>query len=71
MTHFIVLAISFIGGYMIGSAGARYQRKEDIQALIDLEAVQRKADGLHRKGDILTEYERAESGAGFGRDVKR
>jgi hypothetical protein len=71
MTHFIVLAISFIGGYMIGSAGARYQRKEDIQALIDLEAVQRRADGIHRKGDELTEIEPHMEGVYQAREVKR
>jgi hypothetical protein len=69
--YIVILAIGLAIGYLIGSAGARYQRSHDLQALIDIEATSRRADGLYRRGDLLTEYERLESGAGFAREVQR
>jgi len=71
MTHAIVLIIGLLSGYLIGSHGARYQRSHDLQALIDQDSTKRRADGLYRKGDILTEYEPAESSAGVAREVLR
>jgi hypothetical protein len=71
MTHLTVLIIGLLSGYLLGSAGARYQRTSDIQAMIDIEATNRRADGLHRKGDLLTEHEPAESSAGVAREVLR
>jgi hypothetical protein len=32
MTHFIVLTIGLLSGYLLGFAGVRYQRTDDIQA---------------------------------------
>ena len=71
MTHFIVLTIGLLSGYLLGSAGARYQRTDDIQRLIDIDQAQRKADGAYRTGDDSTEYHRHESGAGRSREVSR
>ena len=71
MTHLTVLIIGLLSGYLIGSAGTRYQRNSDIQAMIDIEATSRLADGLHRKGDLLTEHEPADSSAGVAREVLR
>ena len=71
MTQLIVFIICLAAGYLIGSPSARYQRSHDLQALIDIEATKRRADGLHRRGDILTEYEPAESSAGVAREVLR
>ncbi len=71
MTHMIVLIIGLLSGYLIGSAGVRYQRTDDIQRLIDIEATQRKADGIKRTGDIHTEYQAHECGAGKPREVAR
>jgi hypothetical protein len=71
MTHVIVLFIGLLSGYLIGSTGTRYQRSHDLQALIDIEATKRRADGIHRRGDLLTEYEAAESSAGVAREVLR
>jgi hypothetical protein len=71
MTHLTVLIIGLLSGYLIGSRSARYQRSHDLQALIDIEATKRRADGLSRRGDILTEYEPAESSAGVAREVQR
>jgi hypothetical protein len=71
MTYILVLTIGLAIGYLIGSAGTRYQRNSDLQALIDIEATNRRADGLHRKGDLLTEHEPAESSAGVAREVQR
>jgi hypothetical protein len=71
MTHLTVLIIGLLSGYLLGSAGARYQRTSDIQAMIDIEATNRRADGLHRKGDLLTEHEPADSSAGVAREVLR
>ena len=71
MTYLLVLTIGLSIGYLLGSRSARYQRSHDLQALIDIEATSRRADGIHRRGDILTEYERLESGAGFAREVSR
>jgi hypothetical protein len=71
MTHLTVLIIGLLSGYLLGSAGARYQRTSDIQAMIDIEATNRRADGIHRKGDLLTEHEPAESSAGVAREVLR
>lgn len=71
MTHFIVLTIGICTGYLIGSVGTRYQRTDDIQRLIDIDASQRKADGAYRVGDDATEYQRHESGAGKPREVAR
>lgn len=71
MTQLIVFIIGLASGYLIGSRSERYQRTSDIQALIDQDATKRKADGIHRRGDILTEYEPAESSAGVAREIKR
>jgi hypothetical protein len=71
MTYILVLTIGLASGYLIGSAGARYHRTSDLQALIDIQATSRRADGLYRRGDILTEYEPAESSAGVAREVLR
>ena len=71
MNYLIALAIGTAIGYLIGSHSARYQRSHDLQALIDIEATKRRADGLCRRGDILTEYEPAESSAGVAREVSR
>ena len=71
MTHMIVLIIGLLSGYLIGSAGVRYQRSDDIQRLIDIDATQRKADGIKRTGDIHTEYQAHECGAGKPREVAR
>lgn len=69
--YLIVLSVGCASGYLIGSAGAKQQRRDDMQRLIDTEATARAAQGLHRKGDILTEHERAECAAGFAREVQR
>jgi hypothetical protein len=71
MTYILVLTIGLCIGYLIGSRGAQYQRTSDIQALIDIEATKRRADGMYRRGDILTEYEPTESSAGVAREVLR
>ena len=71
MTYLLVLTIGLATGYLIGSAGSRYQRPSDLQALIDLDATKRRADGLSRRGDLWTEYEPAESAAGVAREVLR
>jgi hypothetical protein len=71
MNYLIALAIGLATGYLIGSRNARYQRSNDLQALIDIETTKRKADGIHRKGDLLTEHERLESWAGVAREVAR
>jgi hypothetical protein len=71
MTHAIVLIIGLLSGYLIGSAGVRYQRTDDIQRLIDIDATQRKADGAYRVGDDSTEYQKHECGAGKPREVSR
>jgi hypothetical protein len=71
MTHLTVLIIGLLSGYLVGSAGVRYQRNSDLQAMIDIEATTRRADGIHRKGDLLTEYEPAESSAGCAREISR
>ena len=71
MTHVIVLFIGLLSGYLVGSAGVRYQRSDDIQRLIDIDAKQRKADGIHRVGDIHTEYQAHKCGAGRPREVAR
>jgi hypothetical protein len=71
MTYLIVLIIGLATGYLIGSRNARYQRSNDLQALIDQDATKRRADGIHRKGDLLTEHERAECAAGRSREVAR
>jgi hypothetical protein len=69
--YLIVLFIGLLSGYIIGTAGLRYQRTNEIQRLIDIEATKRKADGLYRKGDDLTETEPVESWAGDAREVRR
>jgi hypothetical protein len=71
MTHVIVLFIGLLSGYLIGSAGTRYQRTDDIQRLIDIDAKQRKADGAYRVGDDFTQYKSHECGAGRPREVTR
>ena len=71
MNYLIAIAIGLATGYLIGSRSARYQRSHDLQALIDIEATKRRADGIHRRGDLLTEYEPAESSAGVAREVLR
>jgi len=69
--YIVILAVGLAAGNLIGSPRARYQRSHDLQALIDIEATRRRADGIHRRGDILTEYEPAESSAGVAREVQR
>ena len=69
--YLIVLIIGICTGYLIGSAGTRYQRTDDIQRLIDIDQKQRKADGAYRVGDEFTEYQRHECGAGRSREVAR
>ena len=69
--YIVILAIGLAAGYLIGSHSARYQRTSDLQALIDIDATKRRADGLYRRGDLLTEYEPAESSAGVAREIKR
>jgi hypothetical protein len=71
MTHAIVLIIGLLSGYLIGSAGVRYQRSDDIQRLIEIDAKQRKADGAYRIGDEFTEYKSHDCGAGRPREVAR
>ena len=71
MTHVIVLFIGLLSGYLVGSAAVRYQRSDDIQRLIDIDATQRKADGIKRTGDAMTEYQALECGAGRPREVAR
>jgi hypothetical protein len=71
MTHVIVLFIGLLSGYLVGSAGVRYQRTDDIQKLIDIDKSQRKADGAYRVGDDSTEYQKHECGAGKPREVAR
>jgi hypothetical protein len=71
MTHVIVLFIGLLSGYLVGSAGVRYQRTDDIQKLIDIDATQRKADGAYRVGEDSTEYQAHECGAGKPREVAR
>ena len=71
MTHFIVLTIGICTGYLLGSLGTRYQRTDDIQRLINIDASQRKADGAYRVGDDFTEYQRHVCGAGRSREVAR
>jgi hypothetical protein len=39
--------------------------------LIDIDATQRKADGIKRTGDTHTEYQAHECGAGKPREVAR
>ncbi len=70
-TYLIVLFIGFLSGYLIGSAGTRYQRTDGIQRLIDIDQQQRKADGAYRVGDDSTEYQKHECGAGKPREVAR
>lgn len=67
----IILIIGTAIGYLIGTHSTRYQRSDDIQRLIDIDAKQRKADGIHRVGDIHTEYQAHECGAGRPREVAR
>ncbi len=67
----IILIIGIALGYLIGTHGTRYQRGDDIQRLIDIDAKQRKADGIKRTGDIYTEYQAHECGAGKRREVAR
>jgi hypothetical protein len=67
----IILIIGTAIGYLIGTYSTRYQRSDDIQRLIDIDATQRKADGIHRVGDIYTEYQAHECGAGRPREVTR
>jgi len=69
--YFIVLIIGICTGYLLGSAGNRYQRTDDIQRLIDIDCKQRKADGIKRIGDWMTEYKANECGAGRSREVAR
>jgi hypothetical protein len=67
----IILIIGTAIGYLIGTYSTRYERSDDIQRLIDIDATQRKADGIHRVGDIHTEYQAHECGAGRPREVAR
>ncbi len=67
----IILIIGTAIGYLIGTLGSRYQRTDDIQRLIDIDAKQRKADGAYRIGDDCTQYKSHECGAGRPREVTR
>jgi hypothetical protein len=67
----IILIIGIASGYLIGTHSTRYQRGDDIQRLIDIDATQRKADGAYRVGDDSTEYQVHECGAGKPREVAR
>lgn len=67
----IILIIGLAIGYLIGTHSTRYQRADDIQRLIDIDATQRKADGAYRVGDTMTEYQAHECGAGRPREVAR
>lgn len=69
--YLIVLAMGIAAGYLIGSAGCRYQRNDSLQALINIEATKRKADGIYRRGDLLTETEPAECGVIRTREISR
>ena len=69
--YLIVLFIGLLSGYLIGTAGLRYQRTNEIQRLIDIEATKRKADGLYRVGDDSTEYQLHSCGAGKPREVAK
>jgi hypothetical protein len=69
--YLIVLIIGIASGYLIGTHSARYQRTDDIQRLIDIDATQRKADGAYRIGDDFTQYKSHECGAGRPREVTR
>jgi hypothetical protein len=69
--YLIVLIIGICTGYLLGSLGTRYQRTDEIQRLIDIDARQRKADGAYRVGDDFTEYQRHVCGAGRSREVAR
>jgi hypothetical protein len=71
MNYIITLAIGTAIGYLIGTHNTRYQRTDDIQRLIDIDATQRKADGIKRTGDTMTEYQAHECGAGRPRKVAR
>jgi hypothetical protein len=71
MNYLITLAIGTAIGYLIGTYNTRYQRSDDIQRLIDIDASQRKADGIKRTGDTQTEYQGHECGAGRPREVAR
>jgi hypothetical protein len=71
MTQLICFIIGLAIGYLIGTLGSRYQRSDDIQKLIDIDAKQRKADGILRVGDMHTEYQGHECGAGRPREVAR
>ena len=69
--YLIVLIIGIASGYLIGTHSTRYQRGDDIQRLIDIDATQRKADGAYRVGDDFTQYKSHECGAGRPREVAR
>lgn len=71
MNYLIATTIGIALGYLIGTLGSRYQRSDDIQRLIDIDAKQRKADGAYRVGDDSTEYKSHECGAGRPREVTR
>ena len=71
MTYLIILTIGTAIGYLVGTYGSRYERTDDIQRLIDIDATQRKADGIKRTGDTMTEYQAHECGAGRPREVAR
>ena len=70
-THLIVLAIGLLSGYLLGSSGVRYQRSNDLQLLIDLEAAKRKDDGWYRQGDEATETKPTECGVIRTREISR
>jgi hypothetical protein len=71
MNYLITLAIGTAIGYLVGTLGSRYERSEDIQRLIDIDKLQRKADGAYRIGDDFTQYKSHECGAGRPREVAR
>jgi hypothetical protein len=71
MNYLITLAIGTAIGYLVGTYGSRYERSDDIQKLIDIDKLQRKADGAYRIGDDFTQYKSHECGAGRPREVAR
>jgi hypothetical protein len=71
MTPLIALIIGLSIGYLLGSAGSRYHRSDDMQLLIELEAAKRKENGMYRIGDDTTETKPAECGVFRVREVLR
>lgn len=55
--YLIVCLIGLAVGYIVGTAGMRQRKAEELQSLIDVEALRRRADGIRRTGDDVTEIE--------------